>query len=398
MINKRIFGNEMKYLTEVLNSEFRASKGASMMQRFERAFAKKFGRKHGVAFVNGTATMHAALEAWGIGAGDEVIVPPLTMASTSFAVLQCNATPVFADVDKRTFQISAESIASCITEKTKAIITVSLFGLSPDMDPIIRLAQAHKLKVLEDNAECFLGTYKGRVVGTLGDCASYSFQNSKHLTSGEGGIVITDDDEFADKLRRVSSLGYRGLSANSGKVTREEIQSPEYLRHDTLGWNYRMPELCCAVALAQTENIDELVERRKAVGALFGEVVAPYADWFTPQMAPNYAVHSFWTFAALLQRDDVNWHVFRDKFRSFGGDGVYACWRLTYQEPFMRNFSMLNRDQFISSENLNKYACNICPVAEELQPKLFQFKTNYWDFERARQQAEILARTLQFFA
>ena len=398
MLNKRIFGNEMEYLKEVLNTEFRASSGASMMQRFERAFADRFGVSSGVAFVNGTATMHAALEAWGIGAGDEVIVPPLTMASTTFSVLQCNATPVFADIDPATFQICPVSISERITEKTRAIITVSIFGLCPDMDPIMALAKKYNLKVLEDNAECFLGEYKNRLVGTIGDCASYSFQNSKHLTSGEGGIVITDDEDFAEKLRRIVSLGYAGVSAKSGKVTRDEIQSPDYSRHVTLGWNYRMPELCCAVALAQVENIDLLVNRRMEVGRLFENVVKPYSDWFIPQATPDYAVHSYWTFVARLKRKDVGWHEFRDKFRSLGGDGVYACWKLTYHEPFMKNINMLNRNTFISDGNIQRYSDGICPIAESIQPQLFQFKTNYWDYQRAEEQADVLYKTLKYFS
>ena len=398
MLTNRIFGNELKYLEEVLESGFRASSGASMMQRFEKAFASKFGASHGVAFVNGTATMHAALEAWGIGAGDEVIVPPMTMASTTFAVLQCNATPVFADIDPKTFQICSNSIAEKITNNTRAIITVALFGLSPDMDPIMALAKKHGLKVLEDNAECFLGEYKGKFVGTIGDCASYSLQNSKHITSGEGGIVITSDEDLAVRLRKIASLGYSGVSATSGKVTRQEIQSPDYSRHVSLGWNYRMPELCCAVALAQVENIDILVKRRKDVGELFGEVVEPFREWFVPQVTPSYAVHSYWTFAAYLARDDITWYEFREKFTSLGGDGVYACWKLTYDEPFLANMEVLGREQFISERNIDKYRTGICPVAEALQPRMFMFKTNYWDWQKARSQAEILSETLSHFA
>ena len=132
LFNNRIFGNELKYLQEVLQSEFRSSKGSAMMRRFERSFADRFGVNYGVSFVNGTATMHAALEAKGIGPGDEVIVPPLTMSATTFAVLQANATPVFADVEKDTFQIDPKSIESRITSNTKAIITVA-HGLSPDI-------------------------------------------------------------------------------------------------------------------------------------------------------------------------------------------------------------------------------------------------------------------------
>ena len=197
----RLAGNESNYVLEVLSTEFRSSSGATMMRRLEEAFAKRFESTYAISFVNGTATMHAALEAMSIGPGDEVIVPPLTMSATTFAVLQANATPVFADVDFDTFQIDASSIAERITPRTRAIITVALYGLSPDMDPIMDLAKKHNLFVIEDNAECFLGKYKGRLVGTLGHCSSFSFQSSKHLTSGEGGIVLTEDKELAERIR-----------------------------------------------------------------------------------------------------------------------------------------------------------------------------------------------------
>lgn len=396
-LNRRIFGSEMKYLQDVLQTEFRSSQGSTMMRRLETSFAERFGSKYAIAFVNGTATMHAALEAKGIGPGDEVIVPPLTMSATTFAVLQANATPVFADVDERTFQIDPNSIAERITSRTKAIITVALYGLSPDMDPILALAKKYDLAVIEDNAECFLGTYKGRIVGTLGDCASFSFQSSKHLTSGEGGIVLTNDLNFAENVRKVQSLGYAGVSATKGKITKREIQDPSYSRHVTMGWNYRMPELCCAVALAQTENIDALVARRMEVARIFEESTREFHDWFTPQHTGPEYTNSYWTWVTCIRNPAVGWHDFRERFVSAGGDGVYAAWKLTYLEPMFTSLNLLGRERFISRENLDRYRQGLCPVAERLQPRLVQFKTNYWDLSRAHQQAEILRETLRSF-
>ncbi len=395
--SKRIFGNERKYIDEVIESGFRASTSAKMLNSLETSFAKTFGVDHAIGFVNGTATMHASLEAWGIGSGDEVIVPPLTMAATSFAVLQANATPVFADVDLKTFQISSDSIEKNITTKTKAIITVSLFGLSPDMDKIMSLAKKYELKVLEDNAECYLAKYNNKLVGTFGDCASYSFQNSKHITSGEGGMIITNDIDFADKLRKVQSLGYANVSAKSGKITKDTIQDPNYNRHVTLGWNYRMPELCCAVALGQTENISNLVNRRIEVAKLFYDSSSSYHDWFVPQFIPSNCDSSFWTWAVVLKRDDINFKIFRDRFKSLGGDGIYAAWKLTYEEPAFEKLKFLNRENFISPNNLKKYKNNPCPNAKFLQPKLLCFKTNYWDWSDAINQSNILKETLKSF-
>lgn len=395
---KRVGNKELEYVKDVLSTEFRSSKGAYYMRKFEDTFSQKFGVPFAISFINGTATMHAILEAYGIGVGDEVIVPPLTMSSTTFAVLQANATPVYADVDLSTFQIDPNSIKEVITSKTKAIITVSLYGLSPDMDPIIKLADELGIKVIEDNAECFLGKYKNRLVGTIGHCSSFSFQSSKHLTSGEGGIVLTSNAEVAEKVRRVQSLGYAGLSAKKAKITKADIQNPNYSRHVSMGWNYRMPELCCAVALAQVERIEELVEHRKKVAKVFNEATQDFHHWFTPQYTgPGYE-NSFWTWVCCNNHPELEWVKIRDKFVSNGGHGVYAAWKLTYLEPMFENKSLLGRESFITDDNILKYRVGLCPNAEYLQKRLFQFKTNYWDIQQAYEQAEVLYRTLKYFS
>jgi len=396
-LTNRIGDNELIYLQEVLSTEFRSSSGSTFMRRLEQAFAKRFGSTYAISFVNGTATMHAALEAMGIGPGDEVIVPPLTMSATTFAVLQANATPVFADVDIETFQIDPASIAKCITPRTKAIITVALFGLSPDMDPIMALASKHELKVIEDNAECFLGEYKGRIVGTIGHCSSFSFQSSKHLTSGEGGIVLTEDHELAENIRKVQSLGYAGVGATTARITKRDIQDPSYSRHVTMGWNYRMPELCCAVALAQTENIDTLVQRRIDIASIFTDATCDFHDWFVPQKTGPEYVNTYWTWVCRNEHPSVSWQTLRDTFLANGGHGVYAAWKLTYLEPMFENLTLLGRERFISPDNIAKYKVSLCPVAEHLQKRLMQFKTNYWDISQAHEQAEILRKTLKQF-
>lgn len=397
-LTRRIGTNELTYVQEVLRTEFRSSSGSIFMRRLEEAFAKRFNSTYAISFVNGTATMHAALEAMGIGPGDEVIVPPLTMSATTFAVLQANATPVFADVDAETFQIDPASIAARITPRTKAIITVALYGLSPDMDPIMDLAEQHGLKVIEDNAECFLGEYKGKLVGTLGHCSSFSFQSSKHLTSGEGGIVLTEDRELAENIRKVQSLGYAGVGATKARITKKDIQDPDYSRHVTMGWNYRMPELCCAVALAQTESIDALVQRRIDVATIFSEATREFHDWFVPQKTGPEYVNSYWTWVCRNEHPSVSWHTLRDAFLENGGHGVYAAWKLTYLEPMFEKLNLLGRERFISAENIAQYKPGLCPVAERLQKRLMQFKTNYWDISQAHVQAEILRKTLKQFA
>ena len=262
-IIQRVTDLERKYVNEVLDGQFRTSNGYKMTKRLEEAFAEKFDSAYAIAFCNGTATLHAALEVVGVGEGDEVIVPPLTMSSTTLCVLHANATPVFADVDPDTFQISARSIEERITPRTKAIIPVSLYGLCPDFDAINAIAKKYNLAVIEDDAQCFLGKYKGKTVGTLGDIASFSFQSSKHMTSGEGGMLITNSEELADKIRKYSCLGYASVGTKQGRIAKNDIQAPDYSRHIILGWNYHMSDVCSAVALAQTERLEELAHQKK---------------------------------------------------------------------------------------------------------------------------------------
>jgi len=393
---KRISNLERQYVNEVLDTNFRSSMGSMMMTRLENEFRRRFDMKHCISHINGTATMHSLLEAMGIGVGDEVIVPPLTMASTTFVVLQTGATPVFADVDYETFQISPQSIEERVTDRTKAIITVALYGLSPDMDPIIDIAKKNDLFLIEDNAECFLGEYKGKLVGTLGDASSFSFQSSKHLTAGEGGVVMMNDTTLAEKVRSISSLGYAGVSASKGKITKKDIQDPNYNRHIQMGWNYRMPELCCAVALAQTERIEQLVNQRIEVANVFNEVlIETDCKWLVPQKVGAEYKSSYWGWSVRLEHNDIDWYSFRDTFINLGGDGIYAAWKLTYLEPMFENMNLLGREEYISQKNKDLYKVGLCPEAEKLQPKILSFKNNYWDIEDAIKQAKILRTTIE---
>ncbi|MCG3204418.1 MAG: UDP-4-amino-4-deoxy-L-arabinose--oxoglutarate aminotransferase [Elusimicrobia bacterium] len=385
----RVTDLEKKYVMEVLDTQFRNSLSGGMIRRFEERFAEAFGAKFAISQVNGTATLHSALIACGVTPGSEVIVPPLTMMSTTFAVLQCGAIPVYADVDPKTFTLDPQSILKCVTSRTKAIMPVSIFGLSPDMEAIMKIAAERGLKVIEDNAQCFLGKYKGRVVGKWGHMASYSFQLSKHLTSGEGGVLITDDEELAIQARRFGTLGYASIGATSGrgKVTRETIQDPKYERHVMVGWNYRMSEVTAAVALAQTERIQEFVHQRQAVAALF-EKAWGGCQWLVPQQVPQDTVHSWWTYVLKMHPNaSVDWYGFRKKYKDLGGDGIYACWKINYLEPVLKGQKL--RDQM--------FTAGLCPIAESIQPALLQFKTNYMDLGVAEQKAEALAKTIEYF-
>jgi perosamine synthetase len=376
----------------VLDNAFATSLNSVYNNRLELAFAKTFHVPYAIGHCNGTATMHTALAALGVQPCDEVIVPPLTMSSTSLAVLHNGSIPVFADVDSQTFNILPEAIEKVITPKTKAIITVALYGLPPNYDAILALCKKHKLALIEDNAECLLGTYKGKLAGEFGDFASFSFQASKHLTTGEGGMLICRDEELANNARRFNCLGYAGVSAKQGKITRQDIQNPRYARHISLGFNYRMSELQAAVACAQLERAEELVTQRIKVATIFDQVLNN-TDLLKRQVEPEGYRNSYWSYSAVLNTDrpETEWYRFRDLFQKNGGDGFYAAWLLSYDEPLFRNIIQ----QW--SGVWQRYEAGLCPIAEHLQKRMVQFKTNYWDIAEAEQQAEILAKTIKQF-
>lgn len=389
---KRISDRETQYVLEVLNNQFETSKNSIFTNRLEKEFAAKFNAKYAIGHCNGTATMHTALASLGLKPGDEVIVPPLTMSSTSLAVLQHNCIPVYADVDPKTFNISPEGIRKVITSKTKAIITVALYGLSPDYDRILEICDEFNIFLIEDNAECFLGKYNGKYVGEFGHFSSYSFQASKHMTTGEGGMLICNDENLADKARQFSCLGYAGVSARQGKISKNEIQSPNYNRHVTMGFNYRMSELQSACALGQLDRLEELVQIRLDVATLFDEVISN-CSFLRAQHVPANCINSYWTYVAVLETENCeeDWFRFRDIWQKNGGDPYYAAWKLSYHESYFK-------DEVQKLPGVwQDFSTKLCPNAEYLQKRLVQFKTNYWEIDEARVQVQILEDTINEF-
>ncbi len=380
----RIDHRELDYVTQLLRGGFPGHQDRNFTADLEALFAKTFHRKFAISFVNGTATLHASLCAAGVKAGDEVIVPPLTMSSTSLAVLQAGATPVYADIDPDTFQISAPAIEKAITPRTKAIMPVALYGLPPDLETIMDIAKKHHLAVVEDDAECYGGKVHGKLAGEFGDMASFSFQNSKHITCGEGGMVVTDDEELATRLRRFSSLGYSCVGAVPGasKIDKKMIARPDFIRHVEFGFNYRLNELSAAVALAQLEKLDMFIQWRQRCAAAFDKVIEG-VPFLKAQKTPDGYVNSYWAYTVALDTERVDWREFYTKFCDFGGEGFYGAWRLAYDEPLFADI--------IPPEH------RVCPVADSIQPRLMQFKTNYGDDASIARECEALKKTVDAF-
>jgi perosamine synthetase len=397
MKNTWRFGElEFKYVREVLDSGFGSSTSGSMNNRFETAFAAKVGAKYAITFNSGTSTLHAALDAVGVKAGDEVIIPPLTVICNADVIFAQNAVPVFADIDPDTFNIDPVDIERKITAKTKAIMPVSLYGLSCDLDPIMKIADKYNLAVINDAAEAHMATYKGKPIGAIGDIISYSLENSKHITTGDGGIVVTDNEEYAIKLRKFGSLGYAAMKSGDGRIriNKEVFQDPNYKRHDTFGYNYRMPEVAAALGLAQTERMDYFINLRVKIAELFADVVAG-CDYLIPQKTPAGYFNTYWTYVVKFMHPNVSWQEFRKKYVELGGDGIYAAWVLTYEEELFLSEVYKERCPSIYSDL--KYPRGICPVAEKVQPTLMQFVNNYGSVEEAKPQIVALSKTIEYF-
>lgn len=239
-------GNEKKYVNDALESGWISSIG-KYIERFEQSFAAYHGVKHGIATHNGTIALHLALAAAGIGKEDEVLVPDLTFIATSNSVRYCGAAPVLTDVENDDWNISPVAIAERITPRTRALLPVHLYGNPARMEEIIELADTRKLVVIEDCAEALGALYRGRRIGTFGKIACFSFFGNKVITTGEGGMCITDDDELAERMRILRDHGM-----NRGK---------KYW-YDHLGFNYRMTNMQAAIGLAQLEQLDDLLAKR----------------------------------------------------------------------------------------------------------------------------------------
>lgn len=240
-------GNEIKYLKECIDTGWISSEGP-FVNKFEKKFAQRHGRKHGIAVTNGTAAIDAAVDALGIGPGDEVILPTFTIISCINQVVRSGATPVAVDCDPVTWNMDVSWIEPVITEKTKAIIVVHIYGLPVNMEPVLNIARKYNLKIIEDAAQMHGQTYFGKPCGSFGDLSTFSFYPNKTVTTGEGGMILTDDDELAETCQSLRNLCF---------------QPQKRFVHERLGWNLRMTNIQAALGLSQLERLDEFVKKKE---------------------------------------------------------------------------------------------------------------------------------------
>ena len=288
-------GREKEYVLECLSTSWISSNGRFIVE-FEKAFADFCGVEHAIATNNGTTALHLALVSLGLKPGDEVIVPTLTYIASANAVRYCGAIPVFVDNHVPTFNMDPDAIQAKITGRTKGILPVDLYGHPVDLDPILQIAENNGLFVLEDAAEAVGARYKGRRLGGHGTCATFSFFGNKIITTGEGGMVTTNDGELAARLR---------LFRGQGMDPRRRYW------FSVVGYNYRMTNIAAAIGLAQLERVDLHLAKRKLIAEGYNRRLTRYSDRFLLPTAEAWADHAYWMYTIILReslmvdRDEV---------------------------------------------------------------------------------------------
>ena len=329
-------GNEKKYLCECIDTGWISSEGPFVKQ-FEEKISETVGRRFGIAVANGTAALEVAMQAIGIGENDEVIMPTFTIISCAMAVTKLGAKPVLIDSDVNTWNMNVNEIEAKITARTKAIMVVHLYGLPVEMDKVLELAGKYNLKVVEDAAEMHGQVYRGKPCGSFGDISTFSFYPNKHITTGEGGMVVTDNEELAERCRMLRNLCFR-----------KDIR---YV-HDEISDNYRFTNLQAAVGLAQLERLDEFVERKRVMGKLYTEMLSDVKGIRLPVAETDYARNIYWVYGILLDEDIRVTNREITKLLAAEGVGTRTFFWCMHKQPVFQKNEMFSGEKHETAEYL----------------------------------------------
>lgn len=397
-ISGRAIGEEEeKLVLEVLRSGRLFRYVGSKVAELEREFAKLMGVKYAVACSSGTAAVHAALAAVGVSPGDDVVTTPITDMGTVAPILFQGAVPVFADVDEDTCNADPRPVERLVSEKTAAVVPVHLFGFPADMDPIMEVAEAKGIAVVEDCAQAYLAEYKGRLVGTIGHLGCFSLQQSKHMTAGEGGLVVTNDEELAQKAALFTDKGWARWATVHGLEPRE---------YALLGLNYRMSELQGAVTLAQLRKLKRVVERRRELAERLTRRLEGL-DYVKPPPRYSWAKPSYWQYPLQVDLDRlrVSLREFAEALRAEGipcsagyiGVPLYLTKVLRERKTFAKTGFPLADNPFYGRSV--EYKEGLCPRAERALKRLIVIPWNeFYTPDDVDDIAEAIEKLVKYYA
>ncbi len=329
-------GNEKKYLCECIDTGWVSSEGP-FVKEFEQKKSGTVGRKYGIAVSSGTAALEVAAQALDLREGDEVIMPTFTIISCAMAVTKLGVVPVLVDSDLSTWNMNVEDIEARITSRTKAIMVVHLYGLPAEMDKVLEIAKKYDLKVIEDAAEMHGQTYGGKPCGSFGDISIFSFYPNKHITTGEGGMIVTDDEKLAERCRSLRNLCFR--------------KDARYI-HDEISDNYRFTNLQAAVGLAQLERLDEFIDRKRRMGRYYTENLRGTDGLLLPVEKTSYADNIYWVYGLVLDR-----HIQADnrtvqKILAEEGIGTRTFFWCMHEQPVYRKSGLFEGENYPYAEYL----------------------------------------------
>lgn len=329
-------GGESKLLNECLDTGWISSEGP-LVKLFEERLAAVVDRKYGIAVSNGSAALEVAVKALDLGPGDEVIIPTFTIISCVAAVIRAGAKPVLVDCDPYTWNMVPEQVAERITSRTKAIMVVHIYGLPVDMNPILVLAHKWGLKVIEDAAEMLGQTYDARACGSFGDISIFSFYPNKHVTTGEGGMIVTDDPILAERCRSLRNLCF--------KPERRFV-------HEELGWNFRMTNLQAALGVAQLERLSEFVRTKKLMGFRYRQLLQGTPGLILPCEKTNLADNIYWVFGVVLD-DGVSFDACEAMQRlGMAGVGTRPFFWPMHEQPVLRKMGLFLGESYPVAERI----------------------------------------------
>jgi perosamine synthetase len=329
-------GNEKKYLCECIDTGWISSEGP-FVKEFESKISAIVGRKYGISVSNGTAALEVAVRALGISEGDEVIMPTFTIISCAMAVTKVGAIPVLVDSDINTWNMNIHEIEDKITSKTKAIMIVHIYGLPVEVDEILALAKKYNLKIIEDAAEMHGQLYKGKPCGSFGDISTFSFYPNKHVTTGEGGMIVTDDEELAERCCLLRNLCFQ--------------KDVRYV-HNEISDNYRFTNLQAAVGLAQLERLKEFVERKRKMGEYYTENLKDIEGLILPVAKTKYADNIYWVYGLLLDKSikSTNYDIQKILFEE--GIGTRTFFWCMHEQPVYKNSGLFQGERYNNAEYL----------------------------------------------
>jgi perosamine synthetase len=350
-------GNEKEYLARCIETGWISSEGPAVRE-FEEKLAAQVGRKFGVAVSNGTAALELAVKALHLAEGSEVILPAFTIISCAAAILRAGLVPVLVDADPITWNMDPSQVEGRLTAKTKAIMVVHIYGLPTDMQPILEIAARHGLKIVEDAAEMHGQTYRGRPCGSFGQISGFSFYPNKQITTGEGGMILTDDEELAERCRLLRNLSH----------------SPKHrFVHEELGFNYRLTNLQAAVGLAQLERLPWSVKKKRQIGAFYNARLSGIEELERPPSKTEYADNIYWVYGMVLA-DEVPFDA--DEMRSRLADSGVGSrpffWGM-HEQPVLRRMGLFAGEHYPVTERIARrgfYVPSGLGITEEQQSRV----------------------------